>query len=181
MNEDQIPRSGCDFRRSTSCKQRYASSCKMLCLQDDKLSHSSYGNGKVLYYIRLTENWLVTSVGRTCNSLDSAFQYIAHRLYPLRKGVQFDIFFLGPSHSIRFIRVQDKYKSSCVMKNETVSLYMYFMPLRKRYLSFLFRAILGSHHLSVRSHTYGTYRNSEPEQVQNKGFGDYRSRLAADL
>ena len=50
-------------------------------------------------------------------------------------------------------------------ENKTGSLT--FGPLRKRSLSFSFRAILGS---PVTTWPHGAYRNCEPEQVQVRGF-----------
>ena len=51
------------------------------------------------------------------------------------------------------------------LKNETGSLN--FGPLCKRSLSFSFRTIVRS---PVTTWPHGAYRNSEPEQVQGKGF-----------
>ena len=92
--------------------------------RNDKLWQSSYGDGKVLYYINITENWFVTSVDRTRKSLDSAFQYITDRLNPLEKGVEFDILFLGPSPSIRFICVQDNTKALVSWKGDSIPIHV---------------------------------------------------------
>ena len=46
--------------------------------------------------IRVTENGLVSGVDRVLKSSNSAFKNVGDRLDPLRKSVNFDVFFLCP-------------------------------------------------------------------------------------
>ena len=120
--------------------------------------------GKLTDNIRVTKNGIGSGVDRMFQSSDSAFYHFTDRLNPFGKCVEFDILFVGhclayASHASMIIS-----KFWC-HENETESLN--FRPLRKRYLSLSFCTILRS---PVTTWPHGAYRNSDPGQVQGRGF-----------
>ena len=63
--------------------------------------------GKLCDNIRVTKNGLVSGVDIMFKSSDSALKHITDRLNPLRKSVEFDIFFLRPPSGVRFAYIHD--------------------------------------------------------------------------
>ena len=116
--------------------------------------------GKLTDNIRVTKNGLGSGVDRMFQSSDSAFYHFTDRLNPFGKSVEFLTHCLAyVSHASMIIS-----KFWC-HENETASLN--FGPLRKRSLSLSFCTILRS---PVTTWAPGAYRNSEPGQVQGRGF-----------
>ena len=70
-----------------------------VCKNNDKVLMET---GKFCDNIRVIKNGLVSGVDRMFKSSDSAFKHITDRLNPLRKSVEFDIFFLRPPSGVRF-------------------------------------------------------------------------------
>ena len=66
--------------------------------------------GKFSDKIRVTENGLVSGVDRELKSSNSAFYNVGDRLDPLRKSVNFDVFFLCPPSGILFTYIHDNVK-----------------------------------------------------------------------
>ena len=66
--------------------------------------------GKFSDNIRVTENGLVSGVNRVLKSSNSAFYNVGDRLDPLRKSVNFDVFFLCPPSCILFTCIHDNVK-----------------------------------------------------------------------
>ena len=63
--------------------------------------------GKLCENIRVIKSGLVSGVDRMFKSSDSAFKHITDRLNPLKKSVEFDIFFLRPPSGVRFACIHD--------------------------------------------------------------------------
>ena len=61
--------------------------------------------GKFSSNLKVTENGLVSGVGKAFKPSNSKFQKIGGRLNPLGKSVDFDILFLGPLSGILLTRV----------------------------------------------------------------------------
>ena len=57
--------------------------------------------------IRVTINGLVSGVDRMFKLSDSAFKHLTDRLNPIRKSVEFDIFFLRQPSGVRFACIHD--------------------------------------------------------------------------
>ena len=114
--------------------------------------------------IMVTKNGLGSGVDRMFQSSDSAFCHFNDRLNPFGKSVEFDILFLEHylAHASHASMIISKFWCH---ENETGSLN--FRPLRIRSLSFSFCTILRS---PVTIWPHGAHRNSEPGQVQGRGF-----------
>ena len=66
--------------------------------------------GKFSNSIRVTENGLVSGVDRVLKSSNSTSNNVGSRLDPLRKSVNFDVFFLCPPSGILFTCIHDNAK-----------------------------------------------------------------------
>ena len=104
-----------------------------------ELWQSSMETGKFCDNIRVIKNGLVSGVDSMFKTSDSAFKHITDWLNPLRKSVEFDIFFLRPPSGVRFACNHDNVEVLVPWKWDR---FLYFGPLRKRSRSLSFRTDL---------------------------------------
>ena len=104
-----------------------------------ELWQSSMETGKFCDNIRVIKNGLVSGVDSMFKTSDSAFKHITDWLNPLRKSVEFDIFFLRPPSGVRFACIHDNVEVLVPWKWDR---FLYFGPLRKRSRSLSFRTDL---------------------------------------